>query len=563
MTDVVTDYLDLALQHAEHGYYVHPVRAKDEGEKRPTKSPYVRDWEHAATRDPAVIQKWWDRWPDALVAIAPGRSKLAVVDLDAHVDRPSGLDTAELEHLPAHAKVERISWSGTGKHLWYSGTDYSLNGVYDGIDRKSDGGYIVATYALPPVNEIREPLPKVYQGGTRIAGEQLDEVDVRQWILDHGGKKSALVQDVLDRLPDPFVGHQALIESVRTLVGYGARDYAGAGSALIELGRKWVAVEHVSGDPSDEFDKAVEGAVRKFGGETAIDLSALYDPDDPERGDEDPEAWEFKLPGSYTAESLVDKDFPPPAWIVPGMVPEGLTLLVANPKIGKSWMVLDIAASVAAGLPALGTVASSGKWDVLYMAFEDSERTIQSRMQTLELPFSRNLMLVNAMPDKADGLEWIRAFYESRQGKPCVVIVDTLARLMPAETTGSVYRAEYDYVAQLKNMIPAGSGLIIVHHLNKSKQDDFMLQVSGTQGISGAADTVITIKRSRFDNDAELETTSRFGHEVELHGIFDNGKWTVATDDQMTTTDEDSEDDDDSDETVVLEHRAGTSAFGL
>lgn len=81
MPGVITDYLDLALQHAERGYYVHPVRCKDEGEKKPTKSPYVHDWENAATRDPAQIQRWWDRWPDALVAVAPGRSKLAVVDL--------------------------------------------------------------------------------------------------------------------------------------------------------------------------------------------------------------------------------------------------------------------------------------------------------------------------------------------------------------------------------------------------------------------------------------------------------------------------------------------------
>lgn len=546
MPGVITDYLDLALQHAERGYYVHPVRCKDEGEKKPTKSPYVHDWENAATRDPAQIQRWWDRWPDALVAVAPGRSKLAVVDLDAHVDRPSGLDTVELENLPAHADVERTSWSGTGKHLWYSGEDYSLNGVYDGIDRKSSGGYIVATYELPPVTEIREPLPKVYQGGTRIPGERLDTVDLRQWILDHGGKKSALVQDVLDRLPDPFVGHQLLIESVRTLVGYGARDYAGAGTALIELGRMWVAAEHASGDADDEYDKAVEGAIRKFGGETQIDISSLYGPDqDDDRGGEDPEQWEFKLPGSYTAADIEHKQFAPPAWVVPGMLPEGLTLLVANPKIGKSWMVLDIAASVAAGLPAVGTATASGKWDVLYMAFEDSERTIQTRMSALGTPFSKQLMIVNALPDKADGLEWIKAYYESRRGRPSVVIIDTLARMMPAETTGSVYRAEYDYVAQLKNMIPSGSALVLVHHLNKSKQDDFMLQVSGTQGISGAADTVITIKRPRFEDEATLETTSRFGHEVELSATFDNGKWTVASDDALgTTTDEEDDDPD-------------------
>jgi len=46
--------------------------------------------------------------------------------------------------------------------------------------------------------------------------------------------------------------------------------------------------------------------------------------------------------------------FPPIRWIVPDVLPEGATILAGRPKLGKSWMALDMALAVARGAYCLG-----------------------------------------------------------------------------------------------------------------------------------------------------------------------------------------------------------------
>ncbi len=62
---------------------------------------------------------------------------------------------------------------------------------------------------------------------------------------------------------------------------------------------------------------------------------------------------------SFTAVELLQTDFPEPRFAVPNVVAEGLTLLVGAPKLGKSWLALNLAIAVASGGRALG--AGSGR----------------------------------------------------------------------------------------------------------------------------------------------------------------------------------------------------------
>src|SRR3954447_11283089 len=62
------------------------------------------------------------------------------------------------------------------------------------------------------------------------------------------------------------------------------------------------------------------------------------------------------LAGIVSAAWLDEQDFPPLAWAVPGVLPEGFTLLVGPPKVGKSWLVANVALAIAAGGRALGAL---------------------------------------------------------------------------------------------------------------------------------------------------------------------------------------------------------------
>jgi AAA domain len=73
--------------------------------------------------------------------------------------------------------------------------------------------------------------------------------------------------------------------------------------------------------------------------------------------------------------------FDPLRWVVPQYLPEGLTVLAGKPKIGKSFLALDVAAAVASGGTCLGQQCERG--DVLALFLEDSKRRLQRRLTTM------------------------------------------------------------------------------------------------------------------------------------------------------------------------------------
>ena len=77
---------------------------------------------------------------------------------------------------------------------------------------------------------------------------------------------------------------------------------------------------------------------------------------------------------TISARELRNKKLPPPRYVVAELLPQGLSLLASPPKYGKSWFVLDLCLSVAAGTQFLG--CRTVKIGCLYLALEDSERRL-------------------------------------------------------------------------------------------------------------------------------------------------------------------------------------------
>ena len=74
--------------------------------------------------------------------------------------------------------------------------------------------------------------------------------------------------------------------------------------------------------------------------------------------------------------------FTPLEYAIPGYVVEGLTVLGGKPKLGKSWWAYDASIAVATGGRTVGAVECE-QGDVLYLALEDNQRRVQSRLETL------------------------------------------------------------------------------------------------------------------------------------------------------------------------------------
>ena len=71
-------------------------------------------------------------------------------------------------------------------------------------------------------------------------------------------------------------------------------------------------------------------------------------------------------------------------WAISNLVPEGASILAGRPKIGKSWLTLNLALAVASGGVALGKIpVEAGQ--VLYLALEDGQRRLQKRLKSVSI----------------------------------------------------------------------------------------------------------------------------------------------------------------------------------
>ena len=220
--------------------------------------------------------------------------------------------------------------------------------------------------------------------------------------------------------------------------------------------------------------------------------------------------------------------FPPTAYVVPGIIPEGMTLLVAAPKIGKSWMVLGLGVELSNGGNAFGSIPVGNPRPVLYLALEDGKRRLQDRLVRLNpSEVSHRLEFMTDIPN-GQVTATISEFMTRHAGLDPVCILDTLGKVMPPAGNGSQYGHDYSVLSALKATADAvpGSSLVIVHHTRKMDGGDFLDAVSGTQGIAGAADTVLVLRRERHDDRATLQVTSRDAAEGEYSlTLTDTGAW--------------------------------------
>jgi hypothetical protein len=192
--------------------------------------------------------------------------------------------------------------------------------------------------------------------------------------------------------------------------------------------------------------------------------------------------------------------FPPLKFILPGFVPEGATLLVSRPKLGKSWLVLDLAIATAAGRFTLGDMKPI-QGDVLYLALEDGRRRLQRRLTKLLPTFGerwspRLTFATEWLKADQGGLASIEAWILSAEA-PRLVIVDTLAHFRKVPTgRAQLYAEDYAAISDLQKLASKHNvGIVIVHHDRKAEADDVFDTVSGTLGLSAAADTVLVMKR--------------------------------------------------------------------
>jgi AAA domain/Transcriptional regulator, AbiEi antitoxin len=231
---------------------------------------------------------------------------------------------------------------------------------------------------------------------------------------------------------------------------------------------------------------------------------------------------------------LDSQQFAPLKYTVPGLMPAGLGIIAAPPKAGKSLLILDWLLAVASGGPALGTLPASPARDVLYLALEDGDRRLQARCRHLladgeQIP--ERFRYILAVPPGQ-----VLAVIADALGKhpeTALIVLDTLGRIMPLPMQGeTTYQRDYRVAVALKRIADdhPGMTIIVIHHTRKAFSDDFIDSISGTHGLAGAADTIITLSRGRGKGDGVLRVTGRDVIEADYAVTFHGGVWALDGD---------------------------------
>lgn len=240
-------------------------------------------------------------------------------------------------------------------------------------------------------------------------------------------------------------------------------------------------------------------------------------------------------PTTFTAVDLMALKMPKINYVVPDILPEGVTILGGKPKLGKSWMTLQIAIAVATGGLALGTKRVEAG-EVLYLSLEDHKRRLQRRLDKLlngEPPAGLHLAVEWPRADEG-GVEAIDAFLRNHPGVRLVVI-DTLARFKPRTSARrSQYDEDRDAVDPLAPLVADhGIAIVVVHHLREMESDDPLDMIHGSAGTTGGVDGVLVLKRKRGTADAFMVVEGRdIEHPAELALNFDSetATWKIVGD---------------------------------
>ena len=218
----------------------------------------------------------------------------------------------------------------------------------------------------------------------------------------------------------------------------------------------------------------------------------------------------------------------PIKFLVDKMLGQGLYILAGAPKVGKSWLALDLCLSVAKGEPFLKRNTQQGY--VAYLSLEDSLIRLQNRLYELTDEPSDYLSFAIMAGAIRNGLE--SQIEECKRSNPTLklVVIDTLQKVR--QSSESSYGSDYKELSSLKALADKLKiTILLVHHTRKCSDKDPFNTISGTTGISGSADgSFVLVESKRGSREAKLHCVGRDIENLEINVVFQNCRWNVVDD---------------------------------
>lgn len=229
-----------------------------------------------------------------------------------------------------------------------------------------------------------------------------------------------------------------------------------------------------------------------------------------------------------SCEEIMTTVYKPIEFVVEELIAHGLYILAGAPKVGKSWLSLDICLNIAKGEKVLEHETKCGT--ALYLCLEDSFERIQKRLYELTDEPTENLYFA-IMADKiGNGLENQIEKFKSEHSDLKIIVIDTLQKIR--ESTENSYGSDYKELSVLKALADKLEiAIVLVHHTRKCSDSDPFNMISGSTGLSGCVDgSMVLVEIKRGSRKAKLHCVGRDieNAEINLHFDSDLKKWIVT-----------------------------------
>lgn len=513
--------LDHALEYARRGWLVIPLHSIENGActcrrhcTSPGKHPRTLNGLKSGTTNENVIREWWDLWPRANIGIVTGSgSGILVLDVDAKrsVDIggaliPEGeaaLEDAERLYGALPETLSAVTGSG-GRHVVFryppDGEYRNRAGLLPSIDVRADGGYIVAP-------------PSMHASGHAYAwANNAQPAPAPGWLLD------------LIRGP----GISRATTSSTEVIPQGQRN--------TELYR--VACR-LRGEGLEEPDILLrlegENAARCQPPLDHEELRVIAHSASRHEINEPPPIWDLPespvhaIPeGADLATSLSDLLRNPPAApeaVVEGLIFAGTGCIIAGPPgIGKTWISLDLALSVASGQPFLDRFKTTqgpvliideeghayGNYSRFSMLVNGKDLRVPISDIDLRLAIGKGIRL-----DTDTGISTVRRLVE--RYRPSLVIADALVRFHGSDENSSSDMARFFAISKTL-MANYGCAVCFVHHTRKpaiTDVGDVADLMRGSGEIRAWPDTIMVVRRGSDATELRVDhAKSRWSREL-------------------------------------------------
>jgi RecA-family ATPase len=495
------------------------------------KSPATKSGHLDAVSTREEVEKMWAHNPDGLVGVVIG-DEVVVLDIDMNLEKGTdGYHTLETQGLEVPNSYESRTPSG-GLHVYFKNSRGEKLGpaanikladgrVLEGVDRRAGSSYAIAYSDSPPIlGELASApewlcVPSPQDQRSPYSGSLEDWFNA----LPQGDPDTRVSRAIHD-FPDADFGHDVMINKQAHLVRLGAEGCSGVPAALAGLMALWTHPPYDKPQYQLEWNAALEGAVRKFGGVTASpsgsdELSSSSAPTSD--SDEEIQKLANRLYIEKKAAQLADTRIEAEGFsgsvelsiddlkatknqfIVQDLLPiDSIAFLVAISNLGKTFAYVDLICRMIHGIPWLGKATTPTK--ILIVLGEGKA----GFYQRLEAWFSFHKLDIEIIRDYLCFVDGANLFNDQSLNKLSEVATSNDCGLIVLDTWAATSGVADENAGSLNSMalnramtIKPGATLLFVHHPTKGSEKSDQPDLRGSSALKGRADLVMTMYQDK------------------------------------------------------------------